>query len=118
MGVQAQIDLNNAMQPRIDELMACIKDPARTQAQRQSCNQALRSLSDLTGKMDPDKDLSAGQQNWSEVAKWGTIGLGVLAGVYLLGPAIRGASTATGESFRVSEEKSRVRRKLLSDIAG
>lgn len=117
MGLQLQADVNAQMQPRIDELLACIKDPARTQAQRQSCNQALRSLSDLTGNLTPDMG-EGGGQNWAEVAKWGTLGLGVLAGVYLLGPAIRGASTATGESFRVSEEKSRVRRKILSDIAG
>jgi hypothetical protein len=118
MGIQLQADLNASMQPRIDELMACIKDPARTQAQRQSCNQALRSLSDLTGNMDPDKDAGGNQQNWGEVAKWGTIGLGVLAGVYLLGPAIRGASKATGESFRASEQKMRARRRLISDISG
>ena len=117
MGLQHLADVSAQMQPRIDELIACVKDTSRTQAQRQSCNEALKSLSDLTGNLTPDMG-GGGGQDWGAVAKWGTIGLGVVASVYLLGPAIRGASKATGESFAVSEQKSRVRRKLLSDIAG
>lgn len=117
-GIEAQVALNEAMQPRIDELVACAQDASRSEAQRRSCVQALRALGPITANLDPDKDASiTSPTDWGAVAKWGAVGLGIAGAVYLVGPALRGASKATGEAFRVSEQKSRTRRKIIEDIA-
>ena len=116
-GIEARAGIAAAMQPRIAELTACVKDTSRSQAQRKLCADALRSLNSIAESIDPDK--GGGGPTWiPDAMKYGAIGLGVVGAIYLFGPAIRGASQASAQSFRVSEQRSRTRRKLLADIAG
>lgn len=113
---QAKAGIVESMKPIIDELSKCAADPSRTDAQRQACIQQLQGLTTLVQSMDPPGPL--GKTDLGEVAKWSAIGLGVIGALYLFGPAVRGASKATGEAFEVSGQRSRARRKLIADIAG
>ena len=62
--------------------------------------------------------MSGGTTDWAQLAKYGVIGVGIVAGVYLVGPAIRAASTSTAASIRVGEQKSRARQRMIRDISG
>jgi hypothetical protein len=114
--IQLRRDMYESMLPMIQELTACAQDTNRTPAQRQSCVDQLKNLSDLAGDIAPD--VSGGTTDWAQLAKYGVIGVGIVAGVYLVGPAIRAASTSTAASIRVGEQKSRARQRMIRDIYG
>ena len=113
---QAKAGVVESFRPVVEELSKCAADTSRTDAQRQSCIDQMKALNTMLENMDPPGPL--GKTDLGAVAKWGAIGLGVAGVIYLFGPAVRGASKATGEAFAVSGERSRARRKLLADIAG
>ena len=113
---QAKAGIVESMRPVIEELSKCAADPSRTDAQREACIQQMKALNTMLENLNPPSLL--GKTDLGEVAKWSAIGLGILGGIYLFGPAIRGASKATEQSLRISEQRSRARRKLIADISG
>lgn len=112
-GIEAHRALNEALAPTIKDLSACVADTSRTDAQRAACAESLKSLSPELG-VEPD----AGPTDWGKVAMYGTIGVGVVAAVYFVGPAIRAASTSTAAALQVGEQKNVQRRKMLEEIGG
>jgi len=112
-GIEAHRVLNEALGPTIKDLSACVADTSRTDAQRAACAESLKSLAPELG-VDPD----VGPTDWGKVAMYGTIGVGVVAAVYLVGPAIRAASTSTAAALQVGEQKNVQRRKRLEEIGG
>ena len=115
---QQRKDIFDAMLPAIQELTACAQDTNRTQAQRQSCVDQLKNLSELAGNVVPDPGGGDPKTDWAQFAKYGAIGLGVVATVYLVGPAVRAASTSTAASLGVGEQKSLQRRKMVRELSG
>lgn len=115
---QQRKDIFDAMLPAIQELTACAQDPNRTQAQRQSCVDQLKNLSELAGNVVPDPGGGDPKTDWAQFAKYGAIGLGVVATVYLVGPAVRAASTSTAASLGVGEQKNLQRRKMVRELSG
>jgi len=114
--IQLRRDMYESMLPMIQELTACAQDTTRTQAQRQSCVDQLKNLGDLAGNLAPD--VGGGTTDWAQLAKYGVIGVGIVAGVYLVGPAVRAASTSTAASLGVGEQKSLQRRKMVRELSG
>ena len=114
--IQLRRDMYESMLPMIQELTACAQDTTRTPAQRQSCVDQLKNLGDLAGNLAPD--VSGGTTDWAQLAKYGVIGVGIVAGVYLVGPAVRAASTSTAASLGVGEQKSLQRRKMVRELSG
>jgi hypothetical protein len=112
---QQRKDIFNAMLPTIQELTACAQDVNRSPAQRQSCVDQLKNLGDLAGNVVPDA--GGGTTDWAQLAKYGVIGVGIVAGVYLVGPAVRAASTSTAASLAVGEQKSLQRRKMIRELS-
>ena len=113
--IQLRRDMHASMLPMIQELTACAQDVNRTPAQRQSCADQLKNLSDLAGNVVPDVD--GGATDWAQLAKYSVIGVGIVAGVYLVGPAVRAASTSTAASLGVGEQKNLQRRKLARELS-
>jgi hypothetical protein len=114
--IQLRRDMYESMLPMIQELTACAQDTNRTPAQRQSCVDQLKNLGDLAGNLAPD--VGGGTTDWAQLAKYGVIGVGIVAGVYLVGPAVRAASTSTAASLGVGEQKSLQRRKMVRELSG
>jgi len=113
--IAAQEKVNEAVLPMIDELTKCAADPARTDAQRQSCVDALNAMPALVDKMKPTLPSNA----WmGDAVKYGVIGVGIIAAVYLVGPAVRAASTSTAASLGVAQQKNLQRRKLVGELSG
>ena len=113
--IAAQEKVNEAVLPMIDELTKCAADPARTDAQRQSCVDALNAMPALVDKMKP----TLPSNEWmGDAVKYGVIGVGIIAAVYLIGPAVRAASTSTAASLGVAQQKNLQRRKLVSELSG
>jgi len=54
--------------------------------------------------------------DYVQMVKYGVVGLGIVATVYLVGPAIRAASTSTASALAVGQERNLQRRKLLRDL--
>jgi hypothetical protein len=54
----------------------------------------------------------------ADVVKYGVVGVGIIAAVYLIGPAVRAASTSTAASLGVAQQKNLQRRKLVSELSG
>ena len=54
--------------------------------------------------------------DYTQMVKYGVVGLGIVATVYLVGPAIRGVSTSTASALAVGQERNLQRRKLLRDV--
>ena len=112
--IAAQEKVNEAVLPMIDELTKCAADPARTDAQRQSCVDALNAMPALVDKMKP----TLPSNEWmGDAVKYGVIGVGIIAAVYLIGPAVRAASTSTAASLGVAQQKNLQRRKLVSELS-
>ena len=114
---QQRKDIFDAMLPAIQELTACAQDPNRTQVQRQSCVDQLKNLSELAGNVVPDPGGGDPKTDWAQLAKYGVIGVGIVAGVYLVGPAVRAASTSTAASLAVGEQRSIQRRKMVREMS-
>ena len=113
-GIAAQQELNRAMQPVISELSSCVTDPSRTDAQRQACVDQLHTLADLAPGMQPD---AKGGTDWGQIAKYAVIGTGIVAGVYLVGPAVRAASKATAASLDTRTVRTQERTRLLRGLS-
>ena len=62
----------------------------------------------------PEKDPNA--PDYVQMVKYGVVGLGIVATLYLVGPAIRGLSTSTASALAVGQERNLQRRKLLRDV--
>jgi hypothetical protein len=114
---QQRKDIFDAMLPAIQELTACAQDTNRTQVQRQSCVDQLKNLSELAGNVVPDPGGGDPKTDWAQLAKYGVIGVGIVAGVYLVGPAVRAASTSTAASLAVGEQRSIQRRKMVRELS-
>jgi len=113
--IQLRRDMHASMLPMLQELTACAQDVNRTPTQRQSCVDQLKNLSELAGNLAPDG--GEGTTDWAQLAKYGVIGVGIVAGVYLVGPAVRAASTSTAASLAVGEQKSLQRRKMVRELS-
>ena len=54
--------------------------------------------------------------DYTQMVKYGVVGLGIVATVYLVGPAIRGVSTSTASALAVGQERNLQRRNRLRDL--
>ena len=109
--IEADNALNNAMQNNVDQFTACITDPNLTQEQRAECAKGLETLKEYRKNADPGGNDE--KTDWAALAKWGVIGVSVVAGAYLLGPAIKAASVSAAARFDIDAQR---KRQELSNI--
>lgn len=103
--IEADNALNNAMQNNVDQLVACTSDPNLTQEQRQTCAKGLETLAEY--RKNADAGGKDDKTDWAALAKWGVIGVSVVAGAYLLGPAIKAASVSAAARFDIDAQRKR-----------
>jgi len=103
--IDAKRALNEAMQPLVDSMVACVNNPNLTAAERDRCADTLKSLASYRDVADPSA--TDNPTDWAALAKWGVIGVSVIAGAYLLGPAIKAASVSAAARFDIDAQRKR-----------
>lgn len=103
--IEADRALNEAMQTNVDDLVKCVNDPNRTAEERDRCARGLDSLAEYRKNADPSNQNPP--TDWAALAKWGVIGVSVVAGAYLLGPAIKAASVSAAARFDIDAQRKR-----------
>jgi hypothetical protein len=103
--IDADNALNESMQPLVDKMVACVDNPNLTAEERDRCADTLKALTAYRGAADPSND--GNKTDWAALAKWGVIGVSVMAGAYLLGPAIKAASVSAAARFDIDAQRKR-----------
>lgn len=103
--IDADNALNEAMQPLVDKMVACVDNPNLTAEERSRCADTLKALTSYRGAADPSNE--GNKTDWAALAKWGVIGVSVMAGAYLLGPAIKAASVSAAARFDIDAQRKR-----------
>lgn len=103
--IDADNALNESMQPLVDKMVACVDNPNLTAEERSRCADTLKALTAYRGTADPSNE--GNKTDWAALAKWGVIGVSVMAGAYLLGPAIKAASVSAAARFDIDAQRKR-----------
>jgi hypothetical protein len=103
--IDADNALNESMQPLVDKMVACVDNPNLTAEERSRCADTLKALTAYRGAADPSNE--GNKTDWAALAKWGVIGVSVMAGAYLLGPAIKAASVSAAARFDIDAQRKR-----------